>query len=109
VYTFYLGISILFSKPEGPQTNLFSFTQPLSFQVWIFTATAYLGLSLILFFLARYINRPDFMTPRLRDPVPKAFFTQKHTTEKVLLPRRIKNNIFLLFAIEIWQNVTGRI
>jgi len=52
-YIFYAGISILFSKPEEPQTNLFSFTQPLSFQVWIFTATAYLGLSLVLFFLAR--------------------------------------------------------
>lgn len=49
----YAGISILFSKPGEPQTNLFSFTQPLSLQVWIFTATAYLGLSLVLFFLAR--------------------------------------------------------
>ncbi|KAF0718226.1 glutamate receptor ionotropic, kainate 2-like, partial [Aphis craccivora] len=48
-----LGISILFSKPKEPETNLFSFTQPLSFHVWIYTATAYLGLSIILYILAR--------------------------------------------------------
>ncbi|XP_050526874.1 glutamate receptor ionotropic, kainate 2-like isoform X2 [Daktulosphaira vitifoliae] len=48
-----LGISILFSKPKEPETNLFSFTQPLSFHVWIYTATAYLSLSIILYLLAR--------------------------------------------------------
>eukprot|EP00102_Acyrthosiphon_pisum_P020555 XP_016657765.1 PREDICTED: glutamate receptor ionotropic, kainate 1 [Acyrthosiphon pisum] len=64
-----LGISILFSKPEEPQTNLFSFTQPLSFQVWIFTATAYLGLSLVLFFLAR-ITPNEWQNPHPCNPHP---------------------------------------
>ncbi|XP_050427756.1 glutamate receptor ionotropic, kainate 2-like isoform X3 [Adelges cooleyi] len=65
-----LGISILFSKPEEPQTNLFSFTQPLSFQVWIFTATAYLGLSLVLFFLAR-ITPNEWQNPHPCNPKPE--------------------------------------
>ncbi|XP_025421256.1 glutamate receptor ionotropic, kainate 2-like isoform X2 [Sipha flava] len=65
-----LGISILFSKPEDPQTNLFSFTQPLSFQVWIFTATAYLGLSLVLFFLAR-ITPNEWQNPHPCNPHPE--------------------------------------
>lgn len=50
------GISILFSKPKEPETNLFSFTQPLSFHVWIYTATAYLGLSIVLYILARFVK-----------------------------------------------------
>ncbi|VVC31583.1 Ionotropic glutamate receptor, L-glutamate and glycine-binding domain,Receptor, ligand binding [Cinara cedri] len=65
-----LGISILFSKPEEPKTNLFSFTQPLSFQVWIFTATAYLGLSLVLFFLAR-ITPNEWQNPHPCNPHPE--------------------------------------
>ncbi|XP_050427758.1 glutamate receptor ionotropic, kainate 2-like [Adelges cooleyi] len=48
-----LGISILFSKPKEPETDLFSFTQPLSFHVWVYTATAYLGVSIVLYLLAR--------------------------------------------------------
>ncbi|XP_050526853.1 glutamate receptor ionotropic, kainate 2-like isoform X2 [Daktulosphaira vitifoliae] len=62
-----LGISILFSKPEEPENNLFSFTQPLSFQVWIFTATAYLSLSLVLFFFAR-ITPNEWQNPHPCDP-----------------------------------------
>ncbi|XP_073988412.1 glutamate receptor ionotropic, kainate 2-like isoform X2 [Rhodnius prolixus] len=48
-----LGISILFSKPTKQPPDLFSFLSPLSLDVWIYMATAYLGVSLILYFLAR--------------------------------------------------------
>ncbi|XP_034252798.1 glutamate receptor ionotropic, kainate 2-like isoform X1 [Thrips palmi] len=48
-----LGISILFSKPQEPPPNLFSFLSPLSLEVWIYMATAYVGVSLLLFVLAR--------------------------------------------------------
>ena len=34
--------------------NLFSFMSPLSLDVWIYMATAYLGVSVLLFILARY-------------------------------------------------------
>ncbi|XP_076374002.1 glutamate receptor ionotropic, kainate 1-like isoform X3 [Tachypleus tridentatus] len=48
-----LGISILFRKPMKKVPKLFSFLSPLSFEVWIYMATAYLGVSILLFILAR--------------------------------------------------------
>ncbi|XP_032663311.1 glutamate receptor ionotropic, kainate 2-like [Odontomachus brunneus] len=48
-----LGISILFSKPEEKVPNLFSFLSPLSADVWIYMATAYLAVSIMLFLQAR--------------------------------------------------------
>ena len=49
-----LGISILYKKPQKKPPDLFSFLSPLSLDVWIYTATAYLGVSILLFILARY-------------------------------------------------------
>ncbi len=48
------GVSILFKKPMKKPPNLFSFLSPLSLDVWIYMATAYLGVSVLLFILARY-------------------------------------------------------
>ncbi|KAG8193456.1 hypothetical protein JTE90_005103 [Oedothorax gibbosus] len=48
-----LGISIVFKKTERQNPALFSFTKPLSLEVWGYTATAYLGVTLYLFILAR--------------------------------------------------------
>ncbi|XP_068150954.1 glutamate receptor ionotropic, kainate 2 [Drosophila tropicalis] len=48
-----LGISILFSKPPVPPTDLFSFLSPFSLDVWIYMGSAYLFISLLLFALAR--------------------------------------------------------
>ena len=47
------GISILFSTPEHKEPNLFSFLSPLSTDVWMYMATAYLAVSLMLFLQAR--------------------------------------------------------
>ncbi|CAH1182546.1 unnamed protein product [Phyllotreta striolata] len=49
-----LGISILYRKPIKQSPNLFSFLSPLSLDVWIYMATAYLGVSVLLFILARF-------------------------------------------------------
>ncbi|XP_046833817.1 glutamate receptor ionotropic, kainate 2-like [Vespa crabro] len=48
-----LGISILFSKAEEKEPELFSFLKPLSTDVWIYMATAYLIVSLMLYLQAR--------------------------------------------------------
>ncbi|KAK4297158.1 hypothetical protein Pmani_030406 [Petrolisthes manimaculis] len=48
-----LGITILYRKPTKQPPNLFSFLSPLSLDVWLYMATAYLGVSLLLFVLAR--------------------------------------------------------
>ncbi len=41
-----LGISILMKRPTKPPTPLFSFLQPLAFDVWIYMLLAYVGMSL---------------------------------------------------------------
>ncbi|KAI4498717.1 hypothetical protein M0802_006184 [Mischocyttarus mexicanus] len=51
-----LGISILYRKPIKQPPNLFSFLSPLSLDVWIYMATAYLGVSVLLFILARQVE-----------------------------------------------------
>lgn len=48
-----LGVSVLYRKPVKQPPNLFSFLSPLSLDVWIYMATAYLGVSVLLFILAR--------------------------------------------------------
>ncbi|KDR09166.1 glutamate receptor ionotropic, kainate 2-like isoform X2 [Zootermopsis nevadensis] len=48
-----LGISILYGKPVKEDASLFAFLDPFSVDVWIYVATAYLGVSILLFVLAR--------------------------------------------------------
>ncbi|XP_043279377.1 glutamate receptor ionotropic, kainate 2-like [Venturia canescens] len=48
-----LGISILFAKPEEKVPELFSFLSPFSTDVWMYMATAFLAVSVMLFMLAR--------------------------------------------------------
>ncbi|XP_076658014.1 glutamate receptor ionotropic, kainate 2 [Halictus rubicundus] len=48
-----LGISILYSKPEEKKQDLFSFLSPLSIDVWLYMATAFLAVSVMLFLQAR--------------------------------------------------------
>ncbi|XP_067000651.2 glutamate receptor ionotropic, kainate 2 [Anabrus simplex] len=48
-----LGISILYRRTEKGETNLFSFLDPFSFDVWIYLVTATLGISAVLFITSR--------------------------------------------------------
>lgn len=50
----HLGISILFKKPEKKDPSLFTFLSPLSLDVWIYMLAAYIGVSLMLWILARF-------------------------------------------------------
>ncbi|XP_013791388.2 glutamate receptor ionotropic, kainate 2-like isoform X2 [Limulus polyphemus] len=62
-----LGISILFRKPTENVPKLFSFLSPLSLEVWIYMAIAYLGVSLLLFILAR-LTPLEWEAPHPCDP-----------------------------------------
>ena len=53
VLMFCLGVGILYKKKFPPPPNPFSFLQPLSIEVWIYTTAAYLGVSIMMFLLAR--------------------------------------------------------
>ncbi|XP_011170993.1 glutamate receptor ionotropic, kainate 2 [Solenopsis invicta] len=48
-----LGISIVFTKPEEKPLDPYSFLHPFSNTVWIYMATAYLAVSIMLFLQAR--------------------------------------------------------
>lgn len=50
------GISILFAKPKKQPPALFSFMAPLSLEVWMYMVTTYLAISIVLFFIAKYID-----------------------------------------------------
>uniref|UniRef100_A0A336L6S2 CSON001092 protein n=1 Tax=Culicoides sonorensis TaxID=179676 RepID=A0A336L6S2_CULSO len=69
-----LGISVLYRKPVKQPPNLFSFLSPLSLDVWIYMATAYLGVSVLLFILARFTPY-EWPTPTSCDPNPGTQFT----------------------------------
>ncbi|KAF0287222.1 Glutamate receptor ionotropic, kainate 2 [Amphibalanus amphitrite] len=49
-----LGISILYRKPTREPPSLFSFLSPLSLRVWLYMAGATMGVSLLMFVLARF-------------------------------------------------------
>lgn len=50
------GMSILFTKPENKAPDLFSFLFPFSTDVWLLVITAYVGMSLLFFIMARSEN-----------------------------------------------------
>eukprot|EP00063_Salmo_salar_P085243 XP_014060078.1 PREDICTED: glutamate receptor ionotropic, kainate 2 isoform X3 [Salmo salar] len=49
-----LGISILYRKPNGTNPGVFSFLNPLSTDIWMYILLAYLGVSCVLFVIARF-------------------------------------------------------
>nr|CAD7570804.1 unnamed protein product [Timema californicum] len=63
-------ISILFSQLPKEPPNVFSFLKPFSFDVWLFMATAYLGVSIILFVLCR-MTPYEWDNPHPCDPDPE--------------------------------------
>ena len=48
-----LGISILYRKPNGTNPGVFSFLNPLSPDIWLYILLACLGVSCVLFVIAR--------------------------------------------------------
>ncbi|XP_035139000.1 glutamate receptor ionotropic, kainate 1 isoform X12 [Callithrix jacchus] len=49
-----LGISILYRKPNGTNPGVFSFLNPLSPDIWMYVLLACLGVSCVLFVIARH-------------------------------------------------------
>ncbi|XP_022241144.1 glutamate receptor ionotropic, kainate 2-like [Limulus polyphemus] len=70
-----LGISILFKKPSRKIPKLFSFLSPLSLEVWVYMVTAFLGVSLFLFIVARF-SPYEWTNPHPCDPHPDTLENQ---------------------------------
>ncbi|XP_022248257.1 glutamate receptor ionotropic, kainate 2-like isoform X2 [Limulus polyphemus] len=70
-----LGISILFKRPTKKVPKLFSFLSPLSLEVWVYMVTAFLGVSLFLFVVARF-SPYEWTNPHPCDPHPDTLENQ---------------------------------
>lgn len=70
-----LGITILFKKPTLPEPELFSFLKPFSNEVWLYLASAYLGISLLLWILSR-ISPYEWTSAQSCDPEPLELVNQ---------------------------------
>ncbi|XP_067125928.1 glutamate receptor ionotropic, kainate 2-like isoform X2 [Centruroides vittatus] len=70
-----LGIGILFKKPDITAPNLFSFMYPFSTEVWITMATAYLGVTIWMYILAR-ITPHEWSNPHPCEPHPRELVNQ---------------------------------
>lgn len=64
-----LGVGILYTKPPKKETNLFSFLDPFTVDVWLYTGLAYISISVLVFILSR-INNDDWESshPCNQDP-----------------------------------------
>ncbi|XP_023312527.1 glutamate receptor ionotropic, kainate 3, partial [Anoplophora glabripennis] len=65
-----LGISILYTKAEMNDVKWFSFVNPFSISVWIYTAALYLIVSVVLYFISR-ITPGDWENPHPSDDHPE--------------------------------------
>ncbi|CAH1104230.1 unnamed protein product [Psylliodes chrysocephalus] len=65
-----LGISILHKSPAKDPTRTFAFLEPFGTSVWIYSATLYLVVSIILYFIAR-MTPGDWENPHPCDDKPK--------------------------------------
>lgn len=53
IVKFFAGIAILYIKPQKESPSLFSFLFPFTDGVWLLVVTAYVGVSLQFFIMAR--------------------------------------------------------
>ncbi|XP_076446346.1 glutamate receptor-like [Babylonia areolata] len=49
-----LGISIMIKKPLNHKAHVFSFMDPLSYEIWMCIVFAYIGVSVVLFLVSRF-------------------------------------------------------
>lgn len=65
-----LGISILGRKPIPKPADIFKFMAPLSPEVWMYMAIAFIGVSVMQYIISRMCPK-DWENPTPQDPDPK--------------------------------------
>jgi ionotropic glutamate receptor len=48
-----LGISILYKKTEAKDADMYAFLNPFSFDLWVYSATLVLGITVAFYFVTR--------------------------------------------------------
>ncbi|MEQ2299684.1 Glutamate receptor ionotropic, kainate 3 [Ameca splendens] len=49
-----MGVSILYRRPNATKSGFFSFLNPMTPDIWVYILLAYLGVSCVLFVIARF-------------------------------------------------------
>ncbi|RXG61714.1 Glutamate receptor ionotropic, kainate 2 [Armadillidium vulgare] len=70
-----MGITIIYKKPRKMAPSLFSFLSPLSLEVWIYMMAAYVGVSFLMYILARFTPY-EWQNPHPCDPEPDTLENQ---------------------------------
>ncbi|KAK9873338.1 hypothetical protein WA026_022143 [Henosepilachna vigintioctopunctata] len=65
-----LGISILYKHSEAKSFNMFAFLDPFSTDVWVYTATLYLTVTIVLYFVFR-LSPDEWENPHPCDENPE--------------------------------------
>lgn len=60
-----LGISIMIKKPQKSKPGVFSFLDPLAYEIWMCIVFAYIGVSVVLFLVGWYVfqNQRELLWP----------------------------------------------
>ncbi|XP_055379346.1 glutamate receptor ionotropic, kainate 2-like [Condylostylus longicornis] len=120
-----LGISILYYKEPPPDPDLFSFLKPFALEVWVYMATAYLIISILLFLLAR-IAADEYENPHPCNPNPEELENKWSLTNTTWLtmgsimgqgcdilpktgPMRIMNGLWYFFALMMLNSYTANL
>ncbi|XP_011241425.1 glutamate receptor ionotropic, kainate 2 isoform X2 [Mus musculus] len=91
-----LGISILYRKPNGTNPGVFSFLNPLSPDIWMYILLAYLGVSCVLFVIARQSKFSWFKYPNC---------SHYHHSQRCLCTQHLESYMELcLFSPYEWYN-----
>ncbi|NXP37411.1 GRIK3 protein, partial [Leiothrix lutea] len=98
-----LGVSILYRKPNGTNPSVFSFLNPLSPDIWMYILLAYLGVSCVLFVIARWVFFPLFPLPCFPCPTPGSELMPK------ALSTRIIGGIWWFFTLIIISSYTANL
>ncbi|NXQ35837.1 GRIK3 protein, partial [Alaudala cheleensis] len=101
-----LGVSILYRKPNGTNPSVFSFLNPLSPDIWMYILLAYLGVSCVLFVIARTHKTgsfPLFPLPSFPSATPGSELMPK------ALSTRIIGGIWWFFTLIIISSYTANL
>lgn len=74
-----LGISIMIKNPEKQKPGVFSFMDPLSYYIWLCIVLSYLGVSFVLFIVAKFSKAEWEVTEGPDGPTISTDFTLRNS------------------------------
>ncbi|TKS69413.1 Glutamate receptor 2 [Collichthys lucidus] len=100
-----LGISIMIKKPQKSKPGVFSFLDPLAYEIWMCIVFAYIGVSVVLFLRSK-IALFDKMWQYMKSAEPSVFV--KKTSEGVLRVRKSKGKYAYLLESTMNEYIEQR-